>query len=63
MSHGDILHNDEIFPEAMKFKPERWFNPTEQQKRMYVPFGKGTRMCIGVEYVFPRALILASPTN
>ncbi|KAI1345612.1 cytochrome P450 [Xylaria sp. FL0043] len=52
MSHGDILHNDEIFPEAMKFKPERWFNPTDFQKRMYVPFGKGTRMCIGVDFAY-----------
>ncbi|KAK5629883.1 hypothetical protein RRF57_005598 [Xylaria bambusicola] len=52
MSHGDILHNDEIFPEAMKFKPERWFDPTEQQKKMYVPFGKGTRMCIGAEFAY-----------
>ncbi|KAI0975889.1 cytochrome P450 [Xylaria arbuscula] len=52
MSQGDILHNDEIFPEALKFKPERWFNPTDFQKRMYVPFGKGTRMCIGVDFAY-----------
>ncbi|KAH6606462.1 cytochrome P450 monooxygenase [Trichoderma cornu-damae] len=49
MSHPDILLNDDIYPEALKFKPERWFNATEQQNKMFVPFGKGTRMCIGVE--------------
>lgn len=49
MSQPDILHNDEIYPEALKFKPERWFNATEQQNKMFIPFGKGTRMCIGAE--------------
>ncbi|KAF2970083.1 hypothetical protein GQX73_g3437 [Xylaria multiplex] len=48
----DILHNDDIFPEAMKFRPDRWFNATEQQNRMFVPFGKGTRMCIGLEFAY-----------
>lgn len=51
MSHADILHNDAIFPEAMKFLPSRWFHATAQQNRLFVPFGKGTRMCVGMEYV------------
>jgi cytochrome P450 len=51
MSHPDILHNGDIFPEPLKFKPERWFNATERQNRSFVPFGKGTRMCVGMEYV------------
>ncbi|KAL7800573.1 cytochrome P450 [Trichoderma afarasin] len=52
MSQPDILHNDEIYPEALKFKPERWFNATEQQNKMFIPFGKGTRMCIGADFAY-----------
>ncbi|KAK5999321.1 hypothetical protein QM012_005596 [Aureobasidium pullulans] len=52
MSHPDILHNNDIFPEALKFKPDRWFNATDFQNRMFVPFGKGTRMCIGMEFAY-----------
>ena len=51
MSHSDVLHNEAIFPEPMRFRPERWFHATDQQNRCFVPFGKGTRMCIGMEYV------------
>lgn len=49
MSQPDISHNGDIYPEPLKFKPDRWFNATDYQNRMFVPFGKGTRMCIGME--------------
>ena len=51
MSHPDVLHNENIFPAPMQFRPERWFHATDEQIRCFVPFGKGTRKCIGVEYV------------
>ncbi|KAL1619767.1 hypothetical protein SLS56_009968 [Neofusicoccum ribis] len=49
MSIPDIVHSENIFPEPMKFMPERWFNATDLQNRYFVPFGKGTRMCVGME--------------
>lgn len=52
MTISDILYNDEIFLEAMKFKPQRWFNATEQQNRMYVPFGRGTKLCIVLDFAY-----------
>ncbi|PTB65475.1 cytochrome P450 [Trichoderma citrinoviride] len=52
MSHPDILHNEEIYPEASKFKPERWFNATEQQNKMFIPFGRGSRMCTGMDFAY-----------
>ena len=58
-----MLHNETIFPEPRKFKPERWFNATEQQNKCFVPFGKGTRACIGQEYVTyaPKTASTAKP--
>ncbi|EIT74228.1 cytochrome P450 [Aspergillus oryzae 100-8] len=52
MSHGDILHNEDIFPDPMKFMPSRWFNASPQQNRLFVPFGKGTRMCVGMNFAY-----------
>ncbi|EAW12447.1 cytochrome P450 [Aspergillus clavatus NRRL 1] len=52
MSHPDILHNDSIFPEPLRFRPARWFTATEQQNRLFVPFGKGTRMCVGMDFAY-----------
>lgn len=60
MSHRDILHNETIFPDPLKFMPERWFNATEGQNRSFVPFGKGTRMCIGMEYLTSATIMAIS---
>lgn len=41
------LHQDErVFPEADKFLPERWLNPTDEMLRNFFAFGKGNRACI-----------------
>ncbi|RFU72711.1 cytochrome p450 [Trichoderma arundinaceum] len=50
MSHPDILHDPTIYPEPLRFIPERWFNPTERANRSFVAFGKGTRMCQGMDF-------------
>ena len=43
--------NDEIFPQPKAFKPERWLDCDEVQKRRMLkaltPFGRGTRACLG----------------
>lgn len=41
-----IFQNPKIFPEPLKFRPERWIeNP--RLDRYQVAFSKGTRMCLG----------------
>ncbi|RAO73216.1 uncharacterized protein BHQ10_009228 [Talaromyces amestolkiae] len=47
MSNVDILMNKDIYPDPEKFIPERWLdNPNLD--RHFVPFGKGSRMCLGI---------------
>ena len=49
------LHqNEEVYPEPMSFKPERWlggdgkgFGGTEAMRRWFWAFGSGGRMCLG----------------
>lgn len=49
--------NEEIFPNATEFKPERWLQSNSKELERYlVPFGSGSRMCIGMKYVQNSAL-------
>lgn len=41
--------NEEIFPDPMKFKPERWLGESKKQLQKYfIPFAKGSRSCVGM---------------
>ncbi|KAL4979516.1 cytochrome P450 [Aspergillus desertorum] len=43
------LHRDEeVFEEPEKFDPSRWENPTRAMKDAFMPFGAGSRNCIGL---------------
>lgn len=47
-----LLHqNEEEYPEPKRFNPDRWMEPNPWQlgDRTFVPFGKGTRNCIGMQ--------------
>jgi cytochrome P450 len=48
MTTYDILMNETVFPEPKKFIPERWVDNPDLQK-YFVPFGKGTRQCLGIK--------------
>jgi unspecific monooxygenase len=53
-------HREDIYPEPKQFKPERFlarqFSPYE-----YLPFGGGTRRCIGMAFaLFEMKLVLAT---
>lgn len=44
-----------IFPEPADFKPERWIEAKENNIRLdryMVSFGRGSRQCVGIKYVF-----------
>ena len=56
--------SEKYFPEADKFKPERWLEPEPpgRPKHAYTPFGGGARLCIGhgfakMEVVFTLAAV------
>ncbi|KAI1615918.1 cytochrome P450 [Exophiala viscosa] len=42
-----IHRKAEAFPDPETFKPERWFNETEDMRRHFMPFGLGSRICLG----------------
>lgn len=39
--------NPNIYPNPKKFDPERWLNPTKEEKDAYIPFALGKRNCAG----------------
>ncbi|KAM0814770.1 putative Cytochrome protein [Seiridium cardinale] len=38
----------EVFPDPLKYEPSRWENPTQAMKDTFVPFGGGSRVCLGL---------------
>ncbi|KAJ5107841.1 cytochrome P450 [Penicillium angulare] len=49
MCFRDLLLDPSIFPDPHDFRPERWLDPTPEMERAYVPFGRGSRMCVGMK--------------
>ena len=48
MTNFEILMNEDIFPEPRRFFPERWIKEPDLD-RYFVPFGKGSRACLGIK--------------
>lgn len=51
-----MMHqNEQIWPDPMKFAPERWLDPSEAKRldKYMVSFTKGSRQCVGMKYVDP----------
>ncbi|KAI0458840.1 cytochrome P450 [Xylaria acuta] len=47
------LHrNPEIFPDPDRYDPSRWENPTKAMKDSMMPFGGGSRICIGMHLAY-----------
>lgn len=50
-----VLHTDESsYPEPHRFNPDRWMEPNpwaagQQSGRVFAPFSKGTRNCLGLQ--------------
>ncbi|XXG96360.1 hypothetical protein Hte_002642 [Hypoxylon texense] len=40
--------NPAVYPDPLKFDPERWAKPTKAMKDAFVPFGGGSRVCLGM---------------
>lgn len=48
MTSVDILTNKTIFANPRSFVPERWSDSKQDLDRYFVPFGKGSRACLGI---------------
>jgi cytochrome P450 len=59
MTNVDVCDDPAIFPEPRDFRPERWIGGADGSPpkapngssldRYYVPFGKGSRSCLGIK--------------
>lgn len=52
-----MIHmNPDIFPAPQEFRPERWLQggaeSTGSLKRYFLPFGKGSRICLGMNLAY-----------
>lgn len=51
LCHFAVSYDERIFPSAHSFRPERWLRGSEDKSRQHpfgsVPFGFGTRACLG----------------
>ncbi|TAQ88584.1 hypothetical protein B7494_g3093 [Chlorociboria aeruginascens] len=55
MTTRSVLKDSSIFPSPDTFDPERWLQGSlvhHDLDRYYVPFGKGTRMCPGMDLAY-----------
>ena len=49
-----LLHTDDrLYPEAKRFAPDRWMDPNNRKRaeKTLAPFSRGTRICLGMQYV------------
>ncbi len=64
MMNYSTHHHAEYFPAPFEFNPDRWLNPTPEMKEAYMPFSRGSRMCIGIHLAtMELKMILASVVN
>ena len=52
MTLRDVLLDPTIFADPLRFNPERWSSKNsdlELMNQAYVPFGRGSRMCVGLK--------------
>lgn len=48
MTQSSTFHtNPVVFPDPLKFDPDRWQEPTSEMKQHFMPFGGSSRFCLG----------------
>ncbi|KAJ5715324.1 Cytochrome P450 E-class group I [Penicillium malachiteum] len=52
VSHPVVHMDPTIFPEPHTFNPDRWVEGGEELEKYSVPFGKGSRRCIGISIAY-----------
>lgn len=54
-----LLHRSEhLYPDPLRFDPDRWLTNADLPPFAYVPFGGGARRCIGEEFAWMEATIV-----
>ncbi|KAL8660288.1 MAG: hypothetical protein Q9202_006699 [Teloschistes flavicans] len=43
---SQLLFNEDVFPDATAFRPERWLKASAEMQRDFIPFSVGIRQCI-----------------
>jgi cytochrome P450 len=61
MSIPDVSHDEELYPQSREFIPERWLGDPKTSDgipldRFMVSFGRGTRSCLGITWVYNYAV-------
>ncbi|KAH6701240.1 sterigmatocystin biosynthesis P450 monooxygenase [Leptodontidium sp. MPI-SDFR-AT-0119] len=55
------LHRDpKIFTNPLEFIPERWLEPTQAMKDAWMPFGGGSRVCLGIHLAMTELTLTAA---
>lgn len=49
MSIPLMNHNEHVFADSRTFNPDRWLGANKVPDRYFAAFGKGTRMCLGMQ--------------
>ncbi|KAL3417213.1 benzoate 4-monooxygenase cytochrome P450 [Phlyctema vagabunda] len=63
MSPYSLHRNAEVFPDPLRFDPERWLRPSEDtalMKKWFWAFSSGGRMCIGLHLAMAEMTTLAA---
>ncbi|KAJ3498609.1 hypothetical protein NLG97_g985 [Lecanicillium saksenae] len=59
-SHYLLHMNSEIFPEPYTFDPRRWLNDAGLKRRYFMGFGRGSRICLGINLVYAELFLSIS---
>ncbi|KAF2773329.1 cytochrome P450 [Teratosphaeria nubilosa] len=60
-SSSYLIHTDpSIYPEPFAFRPERWLGDKNGLAGTFVPFGRGSRMCIGINLAYAEMYLTAA---
>jgi cytochrome P450 len=55
-----IHENEDIFPDAKSFIPERWLDSKLPLKRYLVPFARGPRSCLGINLAWAELYLIVA---
>ncbi|KAL8963661.1 MAG: hypothetical protein Q9193_000105 [Seirophora villosa] len=62
MTLRDVLLDPTIFKDPLHFRPERWLSSNTSEldriNQAYVPFGRGSRMCVGLNFALAELYIV-----